>query len=291
VVNAAALNIRATMRCFMMLSYSFLHFPTGRCWPTDDPHQWLLDHSDDELLAPARERLLLSPDAPERCLRVAVRRCDLALVRVVTNTQIAVRHWSDPPPDLRAWAKALRLNRTGIQVTFENWKTGKVIVHQEAEDLLMFGERVGQNFPWEVYAAKYERRLAEERDDHDTAPASMTNFVWANSPQGRLRWNVLKAAWNVERVECPNCDEPVVLVTFEWRTGMLSFRSARLLRHCFRCWRRFEITEERPLAWLAKVLPPALRPTHVRLWATIPVDWTRLSLGRAEPVQSAADGG
>lgn len=269
----------------MMLSYSFLHFPTGRCCPTDDPHQWLLDHSDDELLAPARERLLLSPDAPERCLRVAVRRCDLALVRVVTNTQIAVRHWSDPPPDLRAWAKALRLNRTGIQVTFENWKTGKVIVHQEAEDLLMFGERVGQNFPWGVYAAKYERRLAEERDDHDTAPASMTNFVWANRPNGTLNWSVLKAAWNAEHVECPNCDVPLMLTAFCWQRGILSFRSGKVVRHCFCCRRRFEVAEERPLAWLADTLPAPLRPSHLRLWATISINWSVLWLGVWRPVQ------
>jgi len=52
-----------------------------------------------------------------------------------------------------------------------------------------------------------------------------------------------------------------------------------------RCRRRFEVPEDRPLAWLASVLPAPLRPTHLRLWEVIPIDWTRLSLGHARPVQ------
>lgn len=268
-----------------MPNFYFIHMTSGRAWPTKGPpHLWLLDHRDDDLLAPARERLVLSHDDPERCLRAVLRRCGLVLVRVLTNSQIVVRHWGEPAPSMRTWAKMFGWNRTGTGVVFENLKTGKVVVHQDGEDLLIFGERVGPSFPWNVYAAKYKRRDVDEPDDDDTAPASTTNFVWANCPNG-LNWNVLKAAWNTERVECPNCDVPLVLVSFGWQRGMLSFRSGRVVRYCLRCRRRFEVNEDRPLAWLADTLPAPLRPTHLRLWASIPIDWPRLSLGNAQSVQ------
>jgi len=206
----------------------------------------------------------------------------LALVCLATDSQIVVQHWSDPAPDLRAWAKKFGWNRTGIRVVFENMKSGKVIVHQDGQDVLLHGESVGLTFPWVAYETKYERRLAEERDDHGTASA--TNFEWANCPHGTLTWQVLKTVWNADRAECPNCDLPLVLVAFEWRLGMLSFRSARIVRHCLRCRRRFEASEDRPLAWLASVLPAPLRPTHMRLWEVIAIDWLRLLLGHGRPV-------
>jgi hypothetical protein len=262
----------------MTQTYYFLHIASGQFWQTDDPHCWLLDHRDDDLLAPARERLVLSTDDPERCLRVAVRRCDLALVCVVTYSHIVVRHWGEPAPDMRTVAKKFGWNRSGIGVTFESLKSGKVIVHQDAEDLLVFGERVWSGFSWGVYEAKHERRHVDEPGDEDTAPAFPTNFVWANRPNG-LNWKVLKAAWNTERVECPNCDVPLILVAFEWQKGMLSFRSGKVVRHCFRCQRRFEVAEDRPHEWLASVLPAPLRPTHLRLWAKMPINWSVLSLG------------
>lgn len=274
-----------------MPNFYFLHIASGQSWPTDDPHHWLIDHRDDDLLTPARERLSLSADDLERCLRVAARRCGLALIHITTDSQIVVQHWSDPMPDLRAWAKAFGLDRSGTGVVFESLKTGKVVVDRDAEDLLVFGERVGSGFPWDLYAAKHKCRDVDEPDDDDTAPASPTNFVWGNCPNGTLNWSVLKAAWFAEHVACPNCDVPLMLTAFCWQRGMLSFRSGRVVRHCLRCRRRFEVSEDRPLEWLANVLPPPLRPTHLRLWSVIPINWQRLSLGAGRPVQSAADGG
>ena len=266
------------------MPYHFLHSPSGRSWPTDDPHRWLLVHRDDALLAPARERLVLSPDNQERCLRVALRRCSLALVHLVSDVQVVARHWGDPPPDLRAWTKGHRLGRAGVVVTLVNVKTGTAVVHRDGGDLLLHGERVGPKFPWEQYAAKFERRHDEEAGDGDAAPVSSTNFAWEGSPPERLTWRLLKSVWNAERVECPNCDVPLMLIGFEWQKGMLTFRSGITVRVCLGCHRRFGAAVEEPLAWLASVLPPRLRPTHLRLWGAIPIDWPRLSLGHARPV-------
>ncbi len=271
----------------MTQTFYFLHTTSDRAWQTDDPQQWLIDHRDDDLLAPARERLVLSPDDPERCLRAVLRRCGLVLVRVLTNSQIVIRHWGEPTPGMRKWAKSFGWNRTGTGVVFENLKTGKVAVHQDGQDVLLHGESVGLTFPWVAYETKYERRLAEEVDDHDAASASITNFEWEGSPPERLTWRVLKAIWFAELVECPNCDVPLVLVSFGWQRGMLSFRSGRVVRYCLRCRRRFEVNEDRPLAWLADTLPAPLRPSHLRLWDTIPINWSVPSLGHARPVQLA----
>ena len=269
-----------------MPNFFFLHISTGRSFPTTDPHQWLLDNRDDDLLAAARERLTLSSKEPERCLRVVLRRCNLVLIQIVAEDRIVVCHWSGLPPDLRMWAKENGWNRTGIQVAFNDVKNNKVIVHEDAEDVLLFGVRVGPRFPWSEYTVKYERRHAEESDDKDAALASYTNFEWENNcPNERITWRVLKSIWRAETVPCRNCDVPLVLVGFEWRRGMLSFRSGRTVRVCSRCCRRFEAAEEEPLAWVASMLPPGLRPTHLRLWKTIPINWISMSLGNARPVQ------
>jgi len=102
---------------------------------------------------------------------------------------------------------------------------------------------------------------------------------------------VLKSIWFAERVACSNCDVSLILTAFCWKRGMLSFRSGRAVRHCPRCRRQFEVSEGRPLEWLASVLPAPLRPTHMRLWEVIAIDWLRLLLGHARPVQIAAGGG
>lgn len=274
-----------------MPHFYFLHIASGQFWPTDDPHQWLLDHRDDDLLTAARERLLLSADDPERCLRAALRRCGLAVVRVIPDSQMVVRHWSGPAPDLRGWAKDAGWNRPGVRVVIMQEKTGQAVAHKDGRDVLMHGQAVGPEFPWEGYESKYARRHDHEVDDHNTALASATNFVWANCPHGMLNWKVLKAIWNAEVVTCPNCNQPLVLVSFDWPKGMLSFRSGRVVRHCLRCRRRFAVAEEEPLAWLAKVLPPALLPTHVRLWGLLPINWSMPSLALGQPVQLGAGEG
>lgn len=287
VVLSSGPVVGATMKDFNMPAYYFLHCSSGRSWPTDDPHEWLLDRRDDDLLAPARERLIASPDDAERCIRIALRRCSLALVQVVSDVQVVVRHWGDPAPDLKTRAKENRVARTDVVVTTENVKTGTLVVHQDGGDILLHGEQVGQNFPWTVYAAKYERRGVEEQNDQDAASASFTNFVWPDVTAESLSWRLLKSMWNAEAVPCPNCDTPLVIVGIDWRMGLLSFRSARVVRHCLRCRRRVLAAEEEPLAWLAKVLPPLLRPTYLLLWKLTPINWHQLSLVNAPPVQLA----
>lgn len=265
----------------------FLHVLSGRSWPTDDPHQWLLDHRDDDLLAASRERLILSPGDPARCLRAAIRRTGVALVRVVAEDKIVVQHWGEPPPDMRMWAKEHGWAKPGVAVSFENVKGGSVVVHENGRDILMYGEQVGPKFPRGEYIAKHERRVIEENDDQDAAPESVSNFVWANCPNETINWKVLKAIWNSERIECPNCDVPMFLTSVGWHKSMLSFRSARLHRHCPRCRRRFEAHEPEPLTWLASVLPPHLRPVRLEQWRTFEIDWSSLGFKHRRPVQVA----
>lgn len=270
-----------------MPQYHFLHVPTSRSWPTDDPHAWLLDHRDEDLLAAAREGLVDTPNDPDRCLRTLLRRCRLVLVQIVAENKIVVQHWANHIPDLRRWAKENGFNRPAVQVVFVNVKNNNVIVHEDAEDVLLFGVRVGPKFPWSEHAAKYECRHAEEPSDEDTAPAAFTNFGWPSVAASRLPWKILKAVWNAERVACPNCDRPLVLTSFGWHQGPLSFRSARVFRHCTVCRRRIEADEPEPLAWVASVLPSGLRPTHLEQWRKFEIDWSRLAFKHHRPVQFA----
>ena len=83
-----------------------------------------------------------------------------------------------------------------------------------------------------------------------------------------------------ESVPCPNCDLPLISTDFSWQRGMMSFRSARLVRHCLRCRRRFVAGEEKVLGWLAACLPPELRPAHLRLWRDFEIDWSADSYPR-----------
>ena len=267
-----------------MSAYFFLHCLSGRSWPTDDPHQWLLDHRDDELLAAARERLVDTPNDQGQCVREALRRHRLALVHVVSDVRIVVHHWAEPPPDMRVWAKQHGWNRRGIGIAFVNVKNDKIVYHEDGQDILLYGERGGPNFPWPVYEARYERRHADEPDDGGVAPASSTNFGWPTVTAGKITWRVLKSIWNAERIACLNCDQSLLLTSFSWHQ-MLSFRSARLARHCLGCRRRFDATEEKPLLWLASVLPPVLRPSRVAQWQTTEIDWNRVMFKLHRPVQ------
>lgn len=254
--------------------YFFLHISSGRSWPTDDPHRWLLDHRDDDLLAPARERLLATPEGTDRCLRVVLRRCGLALVRVVNALQVVVHHWSEPAPDLRSWVREHGFNRPDVQVVLVNVKNGQVVVHEDGLDLLVYGEPAGDTFSWPEYTAKYGRRWVEEGDDGTVAPAAWTNFAWPGAPHERLTWAVLKAVWGAESIPCSNCDVPLLVTSILWQRGMLSFRSAWVARHCVRCRRRFEFNEQNPLGWLSSVLGPELRPTYLALWRRFEIEWS-----------------
>ncbi len=186
-----------------------------------------------------------------------------------------VRHWGNPASGLKSFAKDHCLAQPGVGVSFVNAKTGHIVTHEDAQDVLRYGARVGPTFPWFEYTTEYDRRHAGGAGDQDAAPASCTNFGWPGVPEGRLNWLVLKAIWNAEGVPCPNCDTAMTLTAFSWPQGPFSFRSARVVRHCLRCRRRFETDEEKPLEWLASVLPPDQRPTRVRQWRDFEIDWGR----------------
>ena len=271
-----------------MPTHYILHSPSGRSWPTDDPPQWLHDRRDEDLLALARERLTSSPDDAERCLRVAMRRCSLALV---SDVRVVVHHWTDPAPDLRAWSKENGLDRPGVGVSFVNVKTGHVVTLEDGRDVLCYGVRVGPTFPWSEYISKYERCGIAGGDDENCAPASSTNFGWASVAEGRLLWRTLETIWNAETSRCPNCDRAMLLTGFSWTQGPLSFRSARMVRHCLRCRCQFETDEGKPLEWLATVLPPGQRPTRVRQWRDFEIDWGRLGVSRPRLVQRVGGDG
>ena len=256
-----------------MPHFYFLHASTGRSWPTSDPRRWLLAHCDDDLLAAARERLSASPDDTERCIRVALRRCGLVLAHVAGNNNIIVRHWSDPAPDLRSFAKQHGLTQGEVQVVFSDVKHGKLTVYRDGRDKLLYGEKVPATFP----PSMYRERLSDRGQHHgeEVAAWSTTNFDWQGVGGERIPWDVLRQINEYERGACPNCDDAtLVVVGFAWHRGLLSWRPGHVDRVCFCCDRWFPTAEADPLGWLARAVEPCRRPAGLRLWRRHQIDWT-----------------
>ncbi len=160
-----------------MSVYVFLYPPTGCSWSVSDPVAWCLENSHNPLLERARERLLtLGTDDAERIIRLVTRRCGLALVHVVEG-QVIVHYWSRPP-DLRPFLKWHCLARPEVRLVLWNRKCDVLTIHESGEDFL-YGDPLGDDFPWLMYGTKYERRRLEEADDAEPAPTwSITNFTW-----------------------------------------------------------------------------------------------------------------
>ena len=71
----------------------FLHSPTGKSWPVDDPVAWSLENARQPILERARERLVtLDGTDPQRVIRVVVRRCKLNLLEIHRG-RVVVHHW------------------------------------------------------------------------------------------------------------------------------------------------------------------------------------------------------
>lgn len=255
-----------------MSRYFFVYAPTGYSWPVDDPVAWLLDHADNPFLERARERLVtLAREDADRILRLVTRRCRLVLIDLASPVAAVVHYWGKPAPDIRGFLKRHRLARPQVQVALANRKIESIVLQPGSD--FRYGEPVKEPFPWEPYRTKYERRRVEEADDDATAPGSFTNFGWPGVEEDKLPWRVLKALWRTEQVACPDCDGTMFMVWFSWHRGFLSFNSGKIGWSCFRCRTRTTSHEDEPLIWLAKVLEPALRPTHLQWHRPVRITW------------------
>jgi hypothetical protein len=247
----------------------FIHGQTGTTFQVDDPISWCVQHRDEGILAPARDRLVtLGPADADRIVRLVVRRCKLTLLDVRPR-RVLVHFWSrESRADLRSFFKVHGLAHDGIEVMLLQRKE-EFIWTRRGDDFL-YGEP-HPCFPWDVYQEKWMRRNDQEADDWTQAPESLTNFSWEGLPAPFIPLAVLKCIWLREQApDCPNCETPEVMLRFWWRRRVwVGGLNSYLTRGCFACRRVF--IEDFPgnlLEWVVKTLERGLWPTHHRLART-----------------------
>jgi hypothetical protein len=243
-------------------SYWFIHTPTGETWPVGDPVAWSLENARQPILERAGERLVtLDAADPQRVIRVVVRRCRLNLLELRPG-RVVVHHWGRQGQGyLRPFFKQHGLATKGVQVALIDRKR-ETITSQTGADFL-YGERLAEEFPLDVYLEKWRRRAVEEQDDCHPAPCSGSNYCWERVEQHRIPWRVLKSAWRHENAPpCRNCDRPTLLIAFGYFACGFYKRAPTVVRLCPRCGSRFEDHSpwEGP-EWMLSNLDEPLLPT------------------------------
>lgn len=247
-----------------MSRFFFLYAPTGYSWQVDDPVTWLLEHADNPFLGRTGSRLVLSPDDPDRILRVVLRRCSLVLIHVICEAQVVVHHWGQPAPDIRDFLKLHGLARPEVQITLINKKNEQIVI-QPGSDFL-HGQPVKMNFPWQEFEAKWQYRLEHEPDDWDVAPGTWGTLSWERATSERMiPWTALKSAWRHDQARpCPNCDTPLMVLRFLWVLPIMFSGIRTITRGCFWCHQEFEEWLEQDFwGWLVKTLDQDMLPTHL----------------------------
>ncbi len=251
----------------------FLHSPTGKSWPVDDPVAWSLENACQPILERARDRLVtLDAADPQRVIRLVVRRCKLNLLELRPG-RIVVHHWGQQEQaDLRPFFKQHGLARHHVEVVLLDRKR-EVTTLQHGDDFL-FGERLTPFWPWRVYWTKRQRRDVEEPDDWTAAPHTWSGFAWDGIEPNRIPWTALKSAWRrTTAPPCLNCDQPTLLTNFgsPW-CGMFN-RRPLFVHACGRCRRMFEDKSVRDVArWMVANLDTEVWPVYDMVWGNT-VQW------------------
>jgi hypothetical protein len=248
-------------------SFWFLHAPTGQAWPTADPVTWALANAHQPILERASAGLLKLTSADgQRITRLVTRRCRLNLIELRPQ-RVVVHFWGQQGrADLRPFFKAHGLARKVVQVALLDRK--REVITLQAGDHFLFGQRLPQDFPVDLYRHKWQRRGQEEPDDRTAAPSSWSSLVWEGIEPSRIPWAVLKGAWRTaDSPRCMNCNSPTILTGCgRNQCGMFNWR--HVLHHaCLGCGRQFEENLPADLGrWLVAHLDRPLLPGFQVIW-------------------------
>jgi hypothetical protein len=243
-------------------SFWFLHLPSGEAWAVDDPVAWALEHARQPILERASAGLLkLTPADGQRIIRLVTRRCKLNLIELRPGL-VVVHFWGQQGcGNLRPFFKQHRLAKNTLRVTLIDRKRETTTVQAGAD--FLYGERLAEEFPLDVYLEKWRRRAVEEPDDWTPAPCSGSNYCWEGVEQHWIPWRVLKSAWRHEDAPpCRNCDRPTLLTAFGYFACGFYKRGPAVVRICPLCGSRFE--DHSPWdgpAWMLANLDEQLLPT------------------------------
>jgi hypothetical protein len=245
----------------------FLHVDTGNSWPVTNPVIWSLDNARQPILERASAGLLrLTPDDGDRIIRLVIRRCRLNLLELHPG-RVVVHHWGEHgQADLRQFFKMHGLARKEIEV-FVSERKREIAVVRPGDDFL-FGLRLDDGFPMDLYLSKWQGRFQKQPDDWSAAPGTWSGFAWHGIENNRIPWAALKSAWRrPSQILCLNCSALTILVNFGYQqTGMFS-RSPRFVYVCGACYRSFRdesVTDTGK--WIFANLDVELQPGFEMVW-------------------------
>ena len=245
--------------------FHFIQIDSQQSWPVADPVAWALENEGEPILGRAAEGLAkLTEDDGERVVRLVVRRCGLNLLELQPDL-VVVHHWGQHQADLRLFFKTHNLARPEIVVELRDRK--REITTTKPGDSFLYGSRIAEDFPLDLFHQKFANRFKEEPDDWQAAPRTNSGFAWADLEDNRIPWAAMKRAWRrAAPGVCLNCDGETVLVNFglPW-TGMLS-RTPRFEHVCGKCLRVFRDETVDVKAWMAANLDGNVQPGFEMVW-------------------------
>ena len=264
-------------------SYWFVHTATQDSWPVDDPVLWSLKNARRPILERASQRLLtLTPDDRDRIIRLVVRRCRLNLIEI-QGERVVVHFWGQQGMgDLRPFFKSHALPRKGVEVVGINRRHERMTI-RSGEDFL-FGERLAQDWPLDLYFTKWRRRRIEEPDDRTPAPHTRSGFAWKGIERDRIPWTALKNVWRRTTPSlCMNCDTPTILTNFGHLRCRVVSRDIRFLHVCGKCRRALQDSsmdcQARADDWLERNLQAEFWPDFIQEYRPhAGGEWVRLPM-------------
>jgi len=243
-------------------TFWFLHSDTLESWPVADPVGWCLENAKQPILERASERLLtLTPADEQRIIRLVSRRCKLNLIEL-SSGRVEVHHWGPKGlADLRPLFKSHHLAREDVEVVLRDRK--KEVVTRQAGDDFLFGSRLPDDWPWETYLGKWQRRYEQEPNDSSPAPGTWSGYAWEGVESNRIPWAALKSTWRRTRTPlCLNCDGPTILTNFGWPSCGMFNRCPKFLHACQKCRRSFKDVQN----WMRTNLDADVQPEFIMRW-------------------------
>lgn len=246
--------------------FHFVRADTLNSWPVADPVAWSLQNAGELILQGASAGLenLTAADG-DRVVRLVVRRCGLNLLELRPE-KVVVHYFGQHQADLRTFFKEQGLTRPEIVVSMRDRK--KEIVSTKTGDEFLFGSRITDDFPFQLFMSKWGHRFSNEADDWQAAPGTWSGFAWADTEDNRIPWAALKSAWRrAAPLICQNCNKPTILTNFghPW-IGMLN-RMPRFDYVCSNCRRSFADDTLKDVGkWMTANLDPDVQPEYEMIW-------------------------
>lgn len=264
-IAVGSLVLPSILRATADQRFWFLQTETGESWPVADPASWCLHDANQPILERAHEGLLkLTATDKDRIIRLVIRRCQLNLIEILPGRAV-VHHWGrQGQGDLRPFFKTHGLARKNVEVVVIDRKK-ETSTNQSGDDFL-FGQRLPQDWPAEIYLSKWDHRTEQEPDDGTASPQSWSGYAWYDVESGRIPWTAMKSAWKRRASTCPNCDQPTILTNFgkPW-VGM--FQRKQIVKEtCLKCRRSFEESVEDVEEWMTANLDAEVLPQFVMQW-------------------------